>query len=162
MENCGLRCSFCGGLGHTKGHCWKKKDPKTCATVINYLEVLVDDKEMIQNQLDKICGSNHDLFSHIRVPKRRIPMEANTKEPEGTNVAKGDLARKKDVGISLEKEYVVRSKILTHFIKGKIHVTPMQTILTIPRELEYLEWLVTLTRRRKNEKHKTVPTNVVA
>ncbi len=88
-------------------------------------------------------------------------MEANTKEREGTNVAKGDLALKKDVGIGLEKEYAVRSKILTHFIKGKIPFTPMETILTIPRQLEYLEGLVKLARRRKNEKHKTVPTNVV-
>jgi hypothetical protein len=62
-------------------------------------------------------------------------MEANTKECEGTNVAKGDLVQKKDVGISLEKEYVVRSKILTHYIKGEIPCTPMETILTIPKEL---------------------------
>jgi len=88
-------------------------------------------------------------------------MEANTKEREGTNVAKGDLALKKDVGISLEKEYAVRSKKSTHFIKGKIPFTPMETILTIPRQLEYLERLVKLARRRKNEKHKIVPTNVV-
>lgn len=69
MENCGLRCSFCGGLGHTKGCCWKKKDPKICVVVTNYLEVLVDDEETVQNQLHKICGNNHDLFSHIRVPR---------------------------------------------------------------------------------------------
>jgi hypothetical protein len=35
------------------------------------------------------------------------------------------------VGIDLEKESTIRSKILTHFIKGKISLTPMETILTI-------------------------------
>jgi len=25
--------------------------------------------------LDKICGRSHDLFSHIRVPKHRVPMD---------------------------------------------------------------------------------------
>jgi hypothetical protein len=47
MKNCGLRCSFCRSLGHIEGNDWKKKDPKTCAYAINYLEVSVDDKEAI-------------------------------------------------------------------------------------------------------------------
>jgi len=68
-KNCGLRRGFCGGLKHTKERCWKKKDPKTSVTTTNYLEVLVDDDKTIENQLDKICGSYHDLFSHIRVPR---------------------------------------------------------------------------------------------
>jgi hypothetical protein len=34
---------------------------------------------------------------------------------------------------------VVKSKILSHFIKGKISLTPMETILIILGELEYLE-----------------------
>jgi hypothetical protein len=39
-------------------------------------------------------------------------------------------------------EAVVKSKILSHFIKGKISLTPMETIFTILGELEYLEGLV--------------------
>jgi hypothetical protein len=109
-----LRCGFFGGLGHTEERCWKKKDAKIGVATTNYLEVLVNDEEAIQNQLNKICGSNHDLFSHIRVPRRRIHVEANTRECKGTDVAKGDLARRKDVGIGLEKESMVKSKILTH------------------------------------------------
>jgi hypothetical protein len=46
------------------------------------------------------------------------------------------------LGIGLEKEFAIRSKILTHFIRGKTSLTPMETILTILRELEYLEKLV--------------------
>jgi hypothetical protein len=33
----------------------------------------------------------------------------------------------------------MRSTILTHFIKGKISLSPMETILTIPWKLESLE-----------------------
>jgi hypothetical protein len=123
--------------------------------------MLVDDEEAVQNQLDKICGSNHDLFSHIRVPRQRIHVEINTGEQKGTDVAEGDLARRKDVEISLEKTSIVKSTILTHFINGKISLTPMETILTIPGELEYVEGLVKLARRCKNEEHITIPTNVM-
>jgi hypothetical protein len=44
-----------------------------------------------------------------------------------------------------------RSKILLHFMKGRISLTPMETIMNIPGELEYLEGLVKLARRRKDE-----------
>ncbi len=74
-------------------------------------------------------------------------MEPITREPKGAHVPKGDLTWKKDAEIRLEKDVVVRSKILTHFIKGKISLTPLETILIIPGELEYLEGLVKLTRR---------------
>jgi predicted aspartyl protease len=47
-------------------------------------------------------------------------------------------------------EVVVKSKILSHFIKGKTSLTPMETILIILGKLEYLEGLVKLARRRKN------------
>ncbi len=124
--------------------------------------MLVNDEEAVQNQLDKICGNNHDLFSHIKVPRRRIHVEANTRERKGTDVAKGDLVRRKDVGISLEKESIVKSKILTHFIMGKISLTPTEMILTILGELEYLEGLIKLARRCNNEERMIVPTNAMA
>ncbi len=41
----------------------------------------------------------------------------------------------------------MKSKILSHFIKGKISLISMETILIIPGELEYLEGLVKLARR---------------
>jgi hypothetical protein len=44
----------------------------------------------------------------------------------------------------------MKFKILSHFIKGKISLTPMETIFTIPGEQEYLEGLVKLARRRKD------------
>jgi hypothetical protein len=42
----------------------------------------------------------------------------------------------------------MRSKILSHFIKGKIS---METIITTFNELEYLERLVKLVRKKRNE-----------
>jgi predicted aspartyl protease len=47
-------------------------------------------------------------------------------------------------------ETFVRSEILSHFIKGKISLSPMETVLMIPGELEHLESLVKLVRRKKD------------
>jgi hypothetical protein len=55
------------------------------------------------------------------------------------------------MGIRLEKEVTLRLKILIHFIKGKISFTPVEAILTILGELEYLESLVKLAKKQKNE-----------
>jgi hypothetical protein len=44
----------------------------------------------------------------------------------------------------------MRSKILSHFIKGKISLSPMETVLMIPGELEHLESLVKLARRKRD------------
>jgi len=41
---------------------------------------------------------------------------------------------------------------MAHFIKGKVSLSPMETILMIPRELEHLESLVKLARRKKDSK----------
>jgi hypothetical protein len=45
-------------------------------------------------------------------------------------------------------ESSVKSKILSHFIKGKIALSPMETVLMIPGELKHLENLVKLAQRR--------------
>jgi len=47
-------------------------------------------------------------------------------------------------GTGAIREATVKSKILSHFIKGKISLSPMGTILMIPGELEHLESLVKL------------------
>ncbi len=44
-ENCGVKCSFCSGLGHSEDRCWKKsKDGKSHLGAANFLEVLLNDK----------------------------------------------------------------------------------------------------------------------
>jgi hypothetical protein len=55
-------------------------------------------------------------------------------------------------GASVSRDTSVRSKMLSHFIKGKIPLSPMETILMIPGELEHLENLVKLARRKRNSK----------
>jgi hypothetical protein len=44
-ENCGIKCSFCSGLGHFEDRCWKKlKDGKSHSGAANFLEVLLNDE----------------------------------------------------------------------------------------------------------------------
>jgi hypothetical protein len=52
------------------------------------------------------------------------------------------IVKDKQKGANIGFEAGVKSKILCHFIKGKISLTPMETILVIPGKLEYLEGLV--------------------
>jgi hypothetical protein len=53
-------------------------------------------------------------------------------------------------GIGVNRDTSVKSKILSHFIKGKISFSPMETILMIPRALEHLESLVRLAKWKKD------------
>jgi hypothetical protein len=76
-----------------------------------------------------------------------LPIVANpAKEQEEV------IAEDEQRGANLGSEVVVKLKVLSHFIKGIFFKTPMETILVILGELEYLEGLVKLTKRRKNAK----------
>jgi len=142
-ENCGIKCVFCSGLGHSKDRCWKKpKDGKSHSGAANFLEVLLNDEAVTMQQLNKLCG-NENLFSYTRVPRRRIPIDVAPGGAMPTPEAVGD-------GVGASRDTSVRSKILAHFIKGKISLSPMETILIIPGELEHLQSLVKLARRKKD------------
>ncbi len=142
-ENCGVKCSLCSGLGHSEDRCWKKsKDAKSHSRAANFLEMLLNDKTTTLQQLNELCG-NENVFSHIRVPRRRLPIEM---PPAGT-VSSTDVAEDNTV---VNRENSIRSKILSHFIKGKISLTPMETVMMIPGELEQLENLVKVARRKKD------------
>jgi len=55
-----------------------------------------------------------------------------------------------EAAIGLDGSVNVRSKIISHnFIKGKLSLSPIEMILTIPKELKYLEGLVKLVRKKK-------------
>ncbi len=104
--------------------------------------MLLDDEVATEQQLNKLCG-NENLFSYTRVPRRRILVD----------VAPGGVAPIPEVerdGVSASRDTSVRSKILSHFIKGKITLSPMETILMIPGELEHLKSLVKLARRKRD------------
>jgi hypothetical protein len=130
-------------LGHSEDRCWKKpKDGKSQSGAVNFLEVLLNDETTTMQQLDKLCGYEN-LFSYTRVPRRRMLVEV---APAGT-VPSPEAARE---GTGVGRETSVRSKILSHFVKGKISLTPMETVLMIPGELEHLESLMKLARRKKD------------
>jgi predicted aspartyl protease len=142
-ENCGIKCAFCSGLGHSKDRCWKKsKNGKSQSGAANFLEVLLNDEATTMQQLDKLCG-NENLFSYTQVHRRRMPVEVALAGTVPSPEAAGE-------GTRMGRETSVRSKILSHFVKGKISITPMETVLMIPGELEHLESLVKLAKRKKD------------
>ncbi len=142
-KNYGVKCSFCVGLGHSEDRCWKKpKDGGSHSGATNFVEVLLNDEEAALQQLNRLCG-NEKVFSYIRVPRRRMPVEV---APTG-NVPSPEVQGE---GIGVSRETTVKSKILSHFIKGKISLSPMEIVLMIPRKLEHLESLVKLARRKKD------------
>jgi len=77
------------------------------------------------------------------VPRRRIPIDVAL----GRVIPIPEATRE---GVSVNWDILVRSKILSHFIKGKISLSPMETILMIPGELEHLENLMRLARQKKD------------
>jgi predicted aspartyl protease len=142
-ENCGIKCTFYSGLGHSEDRCWKKpKDGKSHSGTTNFLEVLLNDEATTLQKLNKLCG-NENLFSYSRVPRRRVPVDVTPGGAVPTLKAVGD-------GIGASRDTSVRSKILAHFIKGKVSLSPMETILMILGELEHLESLVKLARRKRD------------
>jgi hypothetical protein len=142
-ENYGIKCSFCSSLGHLEDMCWKKpKDGKSHSRAAKFLEVLLNDEEATMQQLNKLCG-NENIFSYTRVPRRRMHVEVAPRGIVPSPEAAGE-------GTGVNRETSIRSKILSHFIKGKISLSPMETVLMIPGELKHLESLVKLARRKKD------------
>jgi len=138
-----VKCSFCVGLGHSEDRCWKKpRDGKTHPGSTNFLEVMLDDEEATLHQLNKLCGSEN-LFSYIRVPRRRMPVEVTPTASRLTADATIERA-------GANREESVKSKILSHFVKGKVSLTPMETMMMIPGELEHMENLLKVARRKKD------------
>ncbi len=104
--------------------------------------MLLNDEVATLQQLNKLCG-DENLFSYTRVPRRKVPVDVAPRGSVPTLEAVGD-------GVGASRDTSVRSKILAHFIKGKVSLSPMETILMIPGELEHLESLVKLARRRRD------------
>jgi hypothetical protein len=64
--------------------------------------------------------------------------------------------------IGMNRENSVRSKILSHFIKGNVSLTPMETVMMIPGELEQLENLVKVARRKKDSEVESTQVSIVS
>ncbi len=104
--------------------------------------MLLNDEATTEQQFNKLCG-NENLFSYTRVLRRRILVDVAPGGAVPTPEAMGE-------GVGTSRDTSIRSKILSHFIKGKISLSSMETILMIPRELEHLESLVKLARRKRD------------
>jgi hypothetical protein len=93
---------------------------------------LVEDECATLEQLNKLYETKHAIFWGARIPRKRFSME--------TSNAKG-LENKEGKHVDVGKKLNVKSKIfnvrnpkaLNHFIKGKIYLSPMETILVILR-----------------------------
>jgi len=107
-ENCGVKCSFCAGLGHSEDRCWKKpKDGRSHSGAANFVEVLFNDEEATRQQLNRLCD-NQEVFSYTRVPRRRMPIEVT---PIG-NVPSLEVQGE---GTGVGRETTVKSQILTFY-----------------------------------------------
>jgi len=72
---------------------------------------LVDDEEAMLEQLNTLCGAKHDVLLRAKIPKRCFHVEP----------LKGEAIDDREIGkVEINKSSIVKSKILTHFIKGKI------------------------------------------
>jgi hypothetical protein len=92
--------------------------------------VLLNDEAATLQQLNELCG-NENVFSHVRVPRRRLPVEM----PPTNTVPSTDIA---EDSIGMNQEDSIKSKILSHFVKGKISLTPMETVMMILGKLKQL------------------------
>jgi len=103
---------------------------------------MLDDEAATEQQLNRLCG-NESVFSYTQMPRRRtlVDMAAG-------GIAPVPEAEREGTGIS--RDVSVKSKILSHFIKGKISLSPMETVLMILGELEHLKNLVKLARRKRD------------
>lgn len=123
-------------MGHTKEKCWKRrKDGKASF-------VLVADEEATFEQLNCLCGAKHDVFSMARIPRKHLLIEAMEDDTINDREA---------MFVGLERSFKMKFKILIHFIKGKISLSLMEIILTIPKELESLKNLIKLAKKKWDE-----------
>jgi len=75
-KNCGLKHYFCSSMGHTKNKCWRKND-KGPSAFTKFFEVLVNDEEATLAKLNCLCGIKHNVFYGIRMPKKRMHVQAS-------------------------------------------------------------------------------------
>lgn len=110
--------------------------------------MLGDNEEAILAKLNWLCGANKNIFIRTKVPKHKNPIVSPKVDKNIEETIEKDIATQ---GRFSNEMSTAKSKKLTHFLKGKISFTPLETNLTIPSELKYLEGLVKLARRQKDE-----------
>ncbi len=75
---------------------------------------LVDDEEAMLEQLNRLCGAKHDVLLRTKIPKICLHVEP----------LKGETTDEQEIGkVEIKKNSTEKSKIFTHFIKGKIYLS---------------------------------------
>jgi len=104
---------------------------KRFIVVVNYLEVLVNDEKTTLAKLNQLCGANNNVFSGTKIPKQRNLVVAPEVDRNKEKVVEKGGVTQRRFGNEMS---ITKSKILTHFLKGKISFTPLEAILIIPNE----------------------------
>jgi len=115
--------------------------------------VLINDEKTTLAKLNRLCGANNNVFLGTIIPRQRnlvVVPEVNKNRKE---VFEEGGATQRKFGNEMS---TTKSKILTHFLNGKISFTPLEKFLIILGELQYLEGLVKLAKRWKDEEAQQV------
>jgi hypothetical protein len=97
--------------------------------------------------LNQLCGAKNNIFSKTKIPKCKNLIVAPEVDISKKEIVEEGIATQGKFGNEMS---VAKSKILTHFLKGKISFSPLETILTILGELEYLEGIIKLAKKQKD------------
>jgi hypothetical protein len=84
----------------------------------------VNDEKTTLKQLNRLCGTKDDIFFGAKIPQGRLPVEIRDVE-----IATGGEVKR----INSAKNPTICSKILHHFIQGKIPLSLMETIFVTPQ-----------------------------
>jgi hypothetical protein len=110
-------------MGHAENMCWRKngEGPSTFA---NFLEVFVNDEKVTLAKLNYLCGIKHNVFFGVRMPKRRMHVQASTFGGVTKELLENEGGEARNLGLGRN----IKSKMLSHFVRGKFFLTPMETI----------------------------------
>ncbi len=106
--------------------------------------MLINDEEATLAKLNHLCGTKNNIFFGTKVPRCRNLVVGPKINRNKEEVVEEGMATQ---GKFRNDMSITKSKILTYFLKCKISLSLLKTILTIPSALEYLDDLVKLARR---------------
>jgi hypothetical protein len=98
--------------------CWRKngEGPSTFA---NFLEVFVNDEKFKLAKLNYLCGIKHNVFFGVRMPKRRMHVQASTFGGVTKELPENEGGEARNLGLGGN----IKSKMLSHFVRGKCFLT---------------------------------------
>lgn len=139
---CGVRCGSCKGMGHFDHECQNRPASEPHSTHLTERVVVEDEADY----LDELAQELNLAETHTaaRLPKRRTPFGTNDQIPRA-RAEPVDATGLKGPGDLSEK-----SKIRAHFMKGRVTLSPLECIMKLPGEMEYLEDLIKAVKKNRN------------